>query len=507
MLEFAVPSRPLPRAAWEAYVRAGLPLAGRAVSPGWAEVGDFLGPSIRAFWRRWPPERLRGVWEGAGIADVQARLLSLGGGIVMWGTVRVEAEAEARRPAFYALAPGGWRDYVTLLHLPYTAWHLSYVAIGAALTAAFAWEPLPPHARGLLPRGRDRRARARRAQRPAAPHENPRRRPHRARRRLDRRRRRDRGRRSADRRPLDRAPSSSPAPSSSSPTTSSSSEAASTATPGSRSPGAPFRSSPPTSPRPESSISSPPPAPSSPTSRAARSAGSRRRCGTSAAASRTWRGGIDRLGRHVRAGHRRAARPRQRGRAPAPRRGDGRAGGRRSSCCERSEPYLGFKDGTGARDRLRGRARRRRRVARGGRVRARARAPAAVVGGRPGSRWRSPAPSSPASRSPRERTTPSSCSSRSAGSSSRRSARRVSSSSRAASAASSDIERVGDAGAGPARRLPRPARRGAACRSSSGCSRASAPRRATRSGEQERAARRGAARRDRAPGRARPHRS
>ena len=37
------------------------------------------------------------------------------------------------RPAFYALAPGGWRDYVTLLHLPYTAWHLSYVVIGACL--------------------------------------------------------------------------------------------------------------------------------------------------------------------------------------------------------------------------------------------------------------------------------------------------------------------------------------------------------------------------------------
>ena len=37
------------------------------------------------------------------------------------------------RPAFYALAPGGWRDYVTLLHLPYTAWHLSFVVIGAAL--------------------------------------------------------------------------------------------------------------------------------------------------------------------------------------------------------------------------------------------------------------------------------------------------------------------------------------------------------------------------------------
>jgi hypothetical protein len=37
------------------------------------------------------------------------------------------------RPAFYALRPGGWRDLVTILHPPYTAWHLSYVAIGAAV--------------------------------------------------------------------------------------------------------------------------------------------------------------------------------------------------------------------------------------------------------------------------------------------------------------------------------------------------------------------------------------
>src|SRR5437867_2994956 len=36
------------------------------------------------------------------------------------------------RPAYYALRPGGWRDYWTLLHPPYTLWHLSYVAIGAA---------------------------------------------------------------------------------------------------------------------------------------------------------------------------------------------------------------------------------------------------------------------------------------------------------------------------------------------------------------------------------------
>lgn len=40
-------------------------------------------------------------------------------------------------PAFYALRSGGWRDYVTVLHLPYTAWHLSYVAIGAALAPQF----------------------------------------------------------------------------------------------------------------------------------------------------------------------------------------------------------------------------------------------------------------------------------------------------------------------------------------------------------------------------------
>lgn len=44
--------------------------------------------------------------------------------------------AEVERPAFYALRPGGWRDLVTLLHLPYTAWHLSYVALGAATAPA-----------------------------------------------------------------------------------------------------------------------------------------------------------------------------------------------------------------------------------------------------------------------------------------------------------------------------------------------------------------------------------
>jgi len=41
------------------------------------------------------------------------------------------------RPAWYALGAGGWRDYVTLLHPPYTLWHLSYVAVGAAIAPHF----------------------------------------------------------------------------------------------------------------------------------------------------------------------------------------------------------------------------------------------------------------------------------------------------------------------------------------------------------------------------------
>jgi len=46
---------------------------------------------------------------------------------------------DAARPAFYALRSGGWRDYVTLLHPPYTLWHLSYVAVGAALVPHVRW--------------------------------------------------------------------------------------------------------------------------------------------------------------------------------------------------------------------------------------------------------------------------------------------------------------------------------------------------------------------------------
>jgi hypothetical protein len=54
----------------------------------------------------------------------------------------VPAAAAAARPAYYAAAPGGWRDWWTLLHPPYTAWHLSYVVIGAALAPQVRLVPL-----------------------------------------------------------------------------------------------------------------------------------------------------------------------------------------------------------------------------------------------------------------------------------------------------------------------------------------------------------------------------
>jgi demethylmenaquinone methyltransferase / 2-methoxy-6-polyprenyl-1,4-benzoquinol methylase len=83
-LEFGVPSG-LARPAWELYVRVGLPLAGRLISPGWHEVGRFLGPSIRSFAAEHPPESLPALWQAAGVEDVQVRRLSLGGGVVVWG--------------------------------------------------------------------------------------------------------------------------------------------------------------------------------------------------------------------------------------------------------------------------------------------------------------------------------------------------------------------------------------------------------------------------------------
>ncbi len=83
-LEFGVPDG-LARPAWELYVRAGLPAAGRVLRNGWREVGDFLGGSIRDYWERYPLERQLELWAAAGIGDVRVRRLALGGGVVMWG--------------------------------------------------------------------------------------------------------------------------------------------------------------------------------------------------------------------------------------------------------------------------------------------------------------------------------------------------------------------------------------------------------------------------------------
>jgi len=85
MLEFGLPSWPW-RGFWELHVRALLPAAGRVIAPGWAAVGDFLGPSIRDFYAELPLAALLDLWRDSGVADVQARRLSFGAGVVVWGT-------------------------------------------------------------------------------------------------------------------------------------------------------------------------------------------------------------------------------------------------------------------------------------------------------------------------------------------------------------------------------------------------------------------------------------
>ena len=85
LLDFGVPPGPLPRAAWNLWVDAGLPVLGRAISPGWHEVGRFLGGSIRDFDRHWPVPRLLTALREAGFDDVRARRLSFGGCTVLWG--------------------------------------------------------------------------------------------------------------------------------------------------------------------------------------------------------------------------------------------------------------------------------------------------------------------------------------------------------------------------------------------------------------------------------------
>jgi len=85
-LEFNVPAG-IWLWAWRLYTRLGLPLLGRIASRSWFEAGRFLGPSIEGFYREYPLRRQVELWEAAGIGQVRVRPMSLGGGVVIWGTV------------------------------------------------------------------------------------------------------------------------------------------------------------------------------------------------------------------------------------------------------------------------------------------------------------------------------------------------------------------------------------------------------------------------------------
>jgi demethylmenaquinone methyltransferase / 2-methoxy-6-polyprenyl-1,4-benzoquinol methylase len=86
-LEFNVPPSAFWRFWWHGYTRLLLPVAG-LLSGGreWYAVGRFLGPSISGHYRRYPIDWTVRAWEQAGLRDVGYQVMSLGGGLVMWGT-------------------------------------------------------------------------------------------------------------------------------------------------------------------------------------------------------------------------------------------------------------------------------------------------------------------------------------------------------------------------------------------------------------------------------------
>jgi demethylmenaquinone methyltransferase / 2-methoxy-6-polyprenyl-1,4-benzoquinol methylase len=81
-----VPPSRLWHALWTLYTRVGLPTLGRVVSREWADTGRFLARSIPEFYARHPLEQIVSLWSEAGIGSVRVRRMSLGGGVVMWGT-------------------------------------------------------------------------------------------------------------------------------------------------------------------------------------------------------------------------------------------------------------------------------------------------------------------------------------------------------------------------------------------------------------------------------------
>jgi demethylmenaquinone methyltransferase/2-methoxy-6-polyprenyl-1,4-benzoquinol methylase len=86
-LEFCVPTGVVWHPAWWAYTRIALPAGGLLLGGReWLRVGRFLGPNISGHYRRYPVDWTVRAWEKAGLTGVGARVMSLGGGLVMWGT-------------------------------------------------------------------------------------------------------------------------------------------------------------------------------------------------------------------------------------------------------------------------------------------------------------------------------------------------------------------------------------------------------------------------------------
>ena len=85
-LEFMVPPSRFWRGWWWGYTRLVLPVAGLVTGgPQWYRVGRFLGPSISELYRNYPLAWTDDAWHQAGFEDVGMRVMSLGGGLVMWG--------------------------------------------------------------------------------------------------------------------------------------------------------------------------------------------------------------------------------------------------------------------------------------------------------------------------------------------------------------------------------------------------------------------------------------
>ena len=86
--EFHVPTPPVFRIPWRFYTQSVMPLLGRAVSAQWRDAFKFLSRSIPEFYERYPLEEQLALWRAAGLEHVQARVMSLGAAVVIWGTKR-----------------------------------------------------------------------------------------------------------------------------------------------------------------------------------------------------------------------------------------------------------------------------------------------------------------------------------------------------------------------------------------------------------------------------------